>query len=68
MEKEKPSSKWKIAGKQYQTEDYHSNDEASSGLAITHEQVSDAYMEGEIQAAIDTSGGREIEITRKGHE
>lgn len=32
----------------FETEDYHKNDEVSKGLATTHEQVSDYYMSGEV--------------------
>jgi hypothetical protein len=40
----------KIAGKEYEVEDYKSQDEVSSGLATTHEQASDGYMEGTIDS------------------
>jgi hypothetical protein len=43
-----------LAGRIYETSDYQKNDVMSTGLAITHEQVSDTYMEGEIGAVIDT--------------
>jgi hypothetical protein len=33
-----------LAGRDYQVEDYQGNDQLSSGLATTHEQVSDSYM------------------------
>jgi hypothetical protein len=59
----------KVAGRQYQTEDYQSQDEVSSGLATTHEQASDTWTEGEIKATIDdTDDGKEIEIPRKGYD
>ncbi|SEN57441.1 Protein of unknown function [Mesobacillus persicus] len=59
----------KLAGRQYHTKDYDRQDELSSGLAMTHEQVSDVYSEGEILATIDnTDDGKEIEIPRKGYE
>lgn len=32
----------------FETEDYHKNNDVSKGLATTHEQVSDSYMSGEI--------------------
>ena len=35
-----------LADKMYNAEDYRSQDTAEQGLAITHEQVSDYYMEG----------------------
>lgn len=43
----------KLAGKNYDVSDYNKNDQLSSGLAQTHEQVSDAYMEGEIKPVIE---------------
>lgn len=43
----------KLAGKNYDVLDYNKNDQLSSGLAQTHEQVSDAYMEGEIKPVIE---------------
>lgn len=43
----------KIAEKSYEPADYGSNDETDKGLAMTHEQVSDAYMEGTIDGSID---------------
>ncbi|AST91836.1 YozQ family protein [Sutcliffiella cohnii] len=36
-----------IAGRTYDVKDYNRSDELSSGLAETHEQVSDSYMAGE---------------------
>jgi hypothetical protein len=36
-----------IAGRTFEVEDYQKPDELSSGLAVTHEQVSDSYMAGE---------------------
>ncbi|WP_087973929.1 YozQ family protein [Oceanobacillus rekensis] len=37
-----------VADKTYQYSDYYSNDQLSKGMAISHEQVSDTYMEGTI--------------------
>ncbi|ARK31197.1 YozQ family protein [Halalkalibacter krulwichiae] len=39
-----------VAEHSYQPEDYQSSNEVEKGLATTHEQVSDAYMEGTIDA------------------
>jgi hypothetical protein len=44
-----------IAGRQYEVEDYKRQDELSSGLATTHEQASDDYMEGTIDAMIENN-------------
>lgn len=68
MEKNTEKDSLKVAGRQYQVEDYQGNDQLSSGLADTHEQVSDSYMEGEIGAVIDDVNGKNIEIPRKGNE
>ncbi|WP_226376806.1 YozQ family protein [Oceanobacillus halotolerans] len=43
----------KVAGKMYDPSDYNRNDQASKGMAITHEQVSDDYTEGTIDGKID---------------
>ena len=39
--------------KQYEPSDYLQDSETASGLAVTHEQVSDTYMEGTIDRAIE---------------
>ena len=38
-----------VAGRIYEVDDYKRTDSISSGLAKTHEQVSDTFMEGETQ-------------------
>lgn len=43
-EKKKFNSVTKI----YDSSDYQKKDEVSSGLVVTHEQVSDAYMVGDM--------------------
>lgn len=58
----------KIAEKNYQSTDYNSKNELDSGLATTHEQVSDTYTEGTLEAKIDNVNGQDIEIPRKGFE
>ncbi|MCM3765921.1 YozQ family protein [Neobacillus niacini] len=68
MEKNEPKKGNEVAGSIYHTSDYQSNDPLSQGLATTHEQVSDAYMEGEIGAVIDDVDGKDIPIPRKGFE
>ncbi|EKN68386.1 Protein of unknown function (DUF4025) [Schinkia azotoformans MEV2011] len=57
-----------IAEKNYQPQDYTSKNELNSGLATTHEQVSDTYAEGTLEAKIDNVKGQDIEIPRKGYE
>lgn len=48
MEKKSNENNTKIAGRFYEVEDYNREDSISSGLATTHEQVSDDYMEGTV--------------------
>lgn len=43
----------KIAENSFDPSDYCSKDEVDKGLAITHEQVSDTFMEGTIDGEID---------------
>ena len=62
MDKKKLNESTEIAGRTFETSDYQKNDELSSGLATTHEQVSDAYMEGEIGAVIDDVNGKDIPL------
>ncbi|MFJ7993097.1 YozQ family protein [Peribacillus frigoritolerans] len=57
-----------VAGRLYDVSDYKREDPLSSGLATTHEQVSDTYAEGEIKAVIDDVNGRDIEITKEKEE
>ncbi|MDR4926728.1 MULTISPECIES: YozQ family protein [Peribacillus] len=54
-----------IAGRIYDVSDYKREDSLSSGLATTHEQVSDTYAEGEIKAVVDDVNGRDIELQKK---
>ncbi|MGN8646072.1 YozQ family protein [Gracilibacillus sp. HCP3S3_G5_1] len=43
----------KVAEKMHDVQGYDSQDQTEKGLAITHEQVSDDYMEGTIDGKID---------------
>jgi hypothetical protein len=52
MEKKTKLDSKQIAGRAYEVEDYNRQDELSSGLATTHEQASDDYMEGTIDAKL----------------
>jgi hypothetical protein len=45
---EKSKKDFKTVTKIYDESDYKSNEEASQGLATTHEQFSDSYMAGDI--------------------
>jgi Protein of unknown function (DUF4025) len=53
VEKKSKIESNQIAGKEYEVEDYKSQDELSSGLATTHEQASDGYMEGTIDVVTE---------------
>ncbi|MEH7439066.1 YozQ family protein [Neobacillus drentensis] len=69
MEKKSTNNKSAdIAGRVFNTSDYQKGDALSSGLATTHEQVSDTYMEGEIGAVIDDVNGKDTTIPRTGYE
>ncbi|MGM0888011.1 MAG: YozQ family protein [Bacillota bacterium] len=57
-----------VAGRIYDVSDYKREDPLSSGLARTHEQVSDTYAEGEIKAVIEDVNGRDIEIAKERSE
>ena len=43
----------------YDTSDYEKQDEVSQGLATTHEQVSDAYMVGDVETNDPKNQNRE---------
>ncbi|MGW6300246.1 DUF4025 domain-containing protein [Peribacillus butanolivorans] len=64
--KESKKDSLDIAGRIYDVSDYKRKNTLSSGLAKTHEQVSDTYMEGEMQSVVDDVDGKNIEI--KGEE
>nr|WP_263325043.1 YozQ family protein [Neobacillus sp. Marseille-Q6967] len=68
MEKKNPTNSTEIAGRIYETSDYQNKDEVSTGLATTHEQFSDTYMEGQIGAVIDDVEGKDIPIPQKGYD
>lgn len=57
-----------LAGRTYEVKDYDRQDTLSSGLATSHEQVSDAYMEGELKQVIDNVDGKDIKGKREGLE
>ncbi|MGE6376863.1 YozQ family protein [Peribacillus muralis] len=50
-----------IAGRVYDVSDYKRDDTLSSGLATTHEQVSDAYNAGGIASADQNENDSEKE-------
>ncbi|WP_211340580.1 YozQ family protein [Mesobacillus subterraneus] len=66
MKKENKSTE--LAGRMYETADYSRKDELSNGLAVTHEQASDSYMEGEIGGKIERSSGAKKEMNNRGYQ
>ncbi|MEW9051882.1 MAG: YozQ family protein [Neobacillus sp.] len=68
MEKKNSTNSTEIAGRIYHTSDYQKSDELSSGLATTHEQVSDAYMEGEVGGVMEDVDGKDIPLSPEGNE
>ncbi|MEH7238362.1 YozQ family protein [Bacillus sp. JJ1562] len=58
-----------LAARHYQPSDYEKNDQLSSGLATTHEQVSDSYMmEGEFQAVANKTNNKNEEASNEGYQ
>ena len=51
-----------VAGRIYEVDDYKRKDTLSSGLAKTHEQVSDTFMEGETQPIISNINSKDVEM------
>lgn len=68
MEKKDQNESTEIAGRTFDTSDYQKNDALSSGLATTHEQVSDAYMEGEVGGVMDDVNGKNTPLQRDDQE
>ncbi|MFC0470608.1 YozQ family protein [Halalkalibacter kiskunsagensis] len=60
-EKNSYQSSEAIAQNSYQPSDYQSSEEVEQGLAATHEQVSDVYMEGTVDRAIPEKRGKSNE-------
>ena len=65
MEKKAKVESSQIAGRQYEVEDYKRQDQLSSGLATTHEQASDDYMEGTIDAMFEKNVDNPESISKK---
>ena len=68
MDNKKANPKKEVAGSFYHPSYYQEKDTLSSGLATTHEQVSDTFTEREIGAVIDDVNGKDITIPQKGYE
>jgi hypothetical protein len=54
-----------VAENSFDPSDYCSKNEVEKGLAITHEQVSDTYMEGTIDGEIDDLEAKTQEFPRR---
>jgi hypothetical protein len=54
-----------VAGKQYDPSFYQNANDVEAGLATTHEQASDTYMEGTIDGDIDDLNDPSTAIPRK---
>ncbi|MFD1337425.1 YozQ family protein [Oceanobacillus iheyensis] len=50
-----------VADKTYQYSDYYKDDQLSKGMATSHEQVSDTYMEG----TVDDQQTKQEKLPRK---
>ncbi len=53
MDKKQKKASERMAEKNYESDDYKRNRELSSGLATTHEQVSDTLTKGTVDRKID---------------
>lgn len=63
MENEKKQKKSaRLAEKNYGPNDYKKDSRLSSGLAMTHEQVSDTLTEGTIDGEIDDVKGKDEDL------
>lgn len=67
MSKKQPQDSTKLAGRLYDVTDYQKPDSLSQGLATTHEQASDTYMEGEIKPEINYDHDKNTDIPHKGN-
>lgn len=67
MEKNQSKDYSKLAEQNHQPRDYGSNSFLETGYAQTHEQVTDSYTEGTIDALIEGLDGSNVEISREGY-
>ncbi|WP_026672504.1 YozQ family protein [Alkalihalobacterium bogoriense] len=68
MDKVTKKDSAEVATNSYDPKDYNSEKQVDKGLAITHEQVSDDYVEGTIDGEIDEYRGKDIDLPRGGFE
>ncbi|WP_088103182.1 YozQ family protein [Halalkalibacter urbisdiaboli] len=55
-----------VAENNFQVTDYNSSEETEQGLAMTHEQVKDMYVEGTVDGEIDEYRGKDIDLPKGG--
>lgn len=65
MNKDLQKKSLKLAGRQYKLDGTNRKDSISKGIATTHEQVSDAYTEGQIDPVIEDVDGEDTKITKR---
>lgn len=58
----------KVAEQNYDVSGYESSDQVEKGIATTHEQVSDDYMEGTIDGKIDKLNSKGELASHKGKD
>lgn len=56
-----------VAGRMYEPADDQREDELSNGLALTHEQASDSYVEGEAGGEKERASEASDELNRRGY-
>lgn len=68
LDKDLQAAAGQVSSETYEPSDYESEQFASQGLATTHEQVSDAYMEGTNDGKIDEyDGEKNVQIPRENY-
>ncbi|WP_231314783.1 YozQ family protein [Neobacillus sedimentimangrovi] len=65
LEKKDRKKATEVAGSFFHPSYYHNSNPLASGIATTHEQVSDVYAEGEIGAVVEQENGKEVQIPRE---
>ncbi len=67
MKKDKSKST-EVAGRMYESADYQRGDALSKGLAMTHEQASDSYAEGEVGGEVERKSDANDELNTRGYQ
>ncbi|MFD2616475.1 YozQ family protein [Terrilactibacillus laevilacticus] len=66
LDNQKETKSSEVAKKSYDVNDYKSHSELEKGLATTHEQVNDTFVEGTIDGIMEDVDGKDIPLKRKG--